>query len=118
MNATRPILPTPQAADVAKALWGMAQLLQALEASPHGVHPEQYRQVVLRVEHLLTQAQDAQLPALDEVLRRFPAVAPLYENLNYAQAGLCRTPVDRAVQAEIATQEVLRRVRSGPQPAR
>jgi len=118
MNDTRSSPPTLQPADSAKALWSLAQLLQALEASPNGVHPGQYRQVVLRVEQLLTQAQEAQLPTLDEVLRKCSAVTPIYENLNYAQAGLCRTPVDRAVQAEIAAREVLRRVRSGPPPAR
>jgi len=40
--------------------------------------------------------------ALHALLAVAPATAEIYENLQYAHAGLCRSPLDRATAAEQA----------------
>ncbi|MCH8855539.1 MAG: hypothetical protein IIA03_04705, partial [Proteobacteria bacterium] len=49
-------------------------------------------------------------PALATVLDHFPAAAELYENLQYAHAGLCRAPLEASLQSELAARELLARV--------
>ena len=49
----------------------------------------------------------ATLPGL---LDHFPAAAEVYENLQYAHAGLCRAPLEMSLQSELAARELLARV--------
>ncbi|WP_119155707.1 hypothetical protein [Caldimonas tepidiphila] len=94
----------------------LARLLERLERSPAGVSPAQYRDVAERLRQALEAAPaDA---ALQAVLDAFPAAAELYENLHYRHAGLCRTPLEPALAAELLAREVIGRAarRSGRPP--
>lgn len=85
----------------------LARLLERLERSAVPVGAEQYRSVVL---HLADEFND--LPAdadLAALLDAHPAAAELYENLHYAQAGLCRHPVGAAAAAELLAREIIAR---------
>ena len=83
-----------------KPLAELSLLLERLERLPRGASPDQYREVVLTIQGMLGKAKAG--AALDEVLQVFPATAELYENLNYAHAGLCRSNQGAAVEAELA----------------
>ena len=86
----------------------MALLLERLETQPLSASAEQYRSVVQRIAALLSAAEpDAALSALLAVA---PATAQLYENQHYAQAGLCKSPLNNALQAEMAASSVLKRL--------
>ncbi|MEO8296581.1 MAG: hypothetical protein ABI574_02100 [Burkholderiales bacterium] len=90
----------------------LAQLLQRLEGSSHPVDAGQYRVVARRLSEALDeQAQDATNDddALAAVLRLFPAAADLYENLRYAQAGLCLAPLERSLGTEMEARSVIER---------
>ena len=92
-------------------LAAMAALLERLERQPRKASAEQYREVVQRVGKLLEEAEPG--VALNALLSVAPAAAELYENLRYAHAGLCLSPLDRATAAEqaaAATIEHARRV--------
>ncbi len=70
---------------------------------------DQYLSVVQKLkEELSTVEQDE---ALTHVLNAFPATASLYENIQYQHAGLCRSSLDVALSAELATRALLARVR-------
>lgn len=85
---------------VNKNLVALARVLDRLERSAEPVDPEQFRSVVARLSAELQSApRDA---GLEAVLETFPSVAELYENLNYEHAGLCRSALETALQAEIA----------------
>jgi methylphosphotriester-DNA--protein-cysteine methyltransferase len=89
------------------ALAAMSRLIERLEHEPLQASAEQYRGVVRQITRLLEQAEpDAQLDAL---LRASPATAEIYENLRYAQAGLCRAPLELALNAELAAGAAIRR---------
>lgn len=89
----------------------MAALLQRLEQQPMRVSAEQYRAVAGHVVALLAQAEpDDHLHAL---LSAAPAAAELYENLRYDVAGLCRSPLDAALNAEIAAGSAIAKARNG-----
>jgi hypothetical protein len=94
------------------SLAAMALLLERLEnqpqGQPEGASPEQYRNVVQRIAALLSTTETDE--ALQTLLAVTPATAELYENQHYAQAGLCRSPLDEALQAELAASLVLRRL--------
>ncbi|MEN9892432.1 MAG: hypothetical protein RLY78_2727, partial [Pseudomonadota bacterium] len=97
-----------------KALAELATLLEKLEREPGSASADQYRHVVERTRaQLQTTERDE---ALERLLRVRPALAELYENLHYAQAGLCRAPLEPALHAELAASALLRRLRqrSGP----
>jgi hypothetical protein len=84
----------------------LSRLLERLERSPEPVGADQYRSVV---EHLGQALQEAPVDeALQALLDAHPAAAELYENLNYQHAGLCRSPLDRALAAELQARDVLR----------
>jgi len=103
MNATQPRM-LPERLSVAFTL---AHLLQKLDVS-QTTAPDQYRSVVSRLSEEL-----GRLPMDDDlqaVLNTFPAAAELYENLNYQHAGLCRSPLERALAAEVKTREVIRKL--------
>jgi hypothetical protein len=98
MNTT-PVTPTNLAV--------LARMLDRLERSGRPVDAGQFRSIVQRVAaQLQAAAHDAQLEA---VLDAFPAVAELYENLQYQHAGLCRSPLDAGLAAESQARAVIQR---------
>jgi hypothetical protein len=102
---------------VHKNLVVLARVLERLERSPVRVDPEQYRAVV---SHLSAELEVAPRDAgLEAVLENFPATAELYENLHYQHAGLCRSPLEPALSAEVDARAALHRARRLPtQPKR
>jgi hypothetical protein len=82
------------------SLAAMASLLERLEHAPLQASAAQYRSVVQRVTTLLDEAEPDM--HLDALLGAAPATATLYENLRYAHAGLCRAPLEQALNAELA----------------
>jgi hypothetical protein len=97
-------------------LAAMAALLERLEGTPHrarAASAAQYREVVQQLGALLARAEPG--AALDAVLAAAPATAQLYENLQYAHAGLCRSPLDQALGAELAASAAIEKARrAGP----
>lgn len=94
----------------------LSQLLQRLDQSTVSVGAEQYRSVVRHLAEELEQLNGD--PSLPRLLDSFPPVAELYENLNYRHAGLCRSPLEPALGAEIqARQAIERAMRRGAKPA-
>jgi hypothetical protein len=93
------------------SLAATAMLLERLDRMPRSASAGQYRSLVQQLETLLDAAQqdpaDATLQALIEGL---PSLAELHENRNYAHAGLCRSPLVPAIEAERATRELLARL--------
>ena len=97
-------------------LAAMAVLLERLErSSPRKATPDQYRDVVHRVTALLEAAEPG--PPLQGLLMAAPATAQIYENLQYAHAGLCLAPLESATAAEQAATAVIERARHAT-PAR
>ncbi len=86
----------------------LAQLLERLERSITPISADQYRSVVRHLSQELGDAEPGE--DLDVLLDTFPAMAQLYENLQYAHAGLCRSPLDASLAAELRAQEVIRRL--------
>jgi hypothetical protein len=83
----------------------LAQMLERLDRSAQAVDAEQYRTVASRLTAELEAApRDA---TLEGVLDAFPAAAQLYENLNYQHAGLCRSPMDASLGAELAARAAI-----------
>jgi hypothetical protein len=84
----------------------LAQLLARMEGRQVPLAADQYRSVV---QHLCKEL--VELPPgenLDALLQAFPATAEVYENLQYAHAGLVRSPLDAALQAELSAREAIR----------
>ncbi len=99
-------------------LASLAALLEKLEQGASAPDPGQYQRLVVSIlAELQRQAAD---PALTALLECFPATAELYENANYQAAGLCRAPLERSVQTEQTTRELLQHLARGPSsnPAR
>jgi len=93
-------------------LLALVQVLRKLEHSRVPVDPEQYRSLVAHITaELQNHAQDAGLEAL---LAAAPELAELYENLNYAHAGLCRSPLDASVRAEQAARDAIAAAKGNP----
>ena len=86
----------------------LAQLLERFERAPAAIPPEQYRSVV---GHLVREIGTVEH---DDTFRRlldvFPATSELYENLQYGHAGLCRSPLEAALEAEAAARDAIARV--------
>ena len=102
MNITRP---NASGADLT-VTYLLAQLLERLEGSA-AVGAQQYRSVVL---HLVDEFKEApQGGAFSALLDAYPAAAELYENLNYQHAGLCRSPLDVALGAELKAKQIIDR---------
>jgi ferritin-like metal-binding protein YciE len=96
---------------VAKNLVTLARVLERLDRSEVAVDPEQYRGVVEHLaDVLLAVPHDA---ALEAVLSASPATAELYENLQYAHAGLCRSPLEPGLKAELAARAAIEAARHG-----
>ena len=111
MKASPPVSPKARLA-VAHLL---AQLLQRLERSPQPVAAGQYRSVV---RHLAEEFEDLHShQGLSALLDAYPAAAELYENLNYGHAGLCRSPLDLALSAELQARQLISRLKAGPSAA-
>lgn len=91
------------------ALASTAMLLERLERLPRSASAAQYRGLVRQLDLLLDEAEGE--PALQSLFEGLPALAELHENRHYAEAGLCRSPLDAAVEAERATLALLDRVR-------
>ena len=96
-------------------LAAMASLLERLENGPRdgarasAASAEQYRDVVRRIDDLLGQAEPG--AAFDALLAVAPATAALYENRQYAFAGLCRSPLEPALEAELAASAAIAKAR-------
>ena len=85
----------------------LAQLLERLEVGVQSRGADQYQSVVRhQVDELGRLATDE---ALGFVLDNFPATAELYENLHYHQAGLCRCPLEAALNAEVQARVAIER---------
>ena len=90
----------------------LAQLLERLDRSDVPVGAEQYRSVV---RHLAEEFDELQSDAgLSKLLDAFPSAAELYENLNYRHAGLCRSPLGIALDAELQARKAIERAQRGP----
>jgi hypothetical protein len=90
-------------------LASMAGLLDRLDDQPLSASADQYRAVARQVSRLLALAEpDIHLQSL---LAEAPAASELYENLRYAQAGLCRAPLDAALSAELEASATIARAR-------
>ena len=87
----------------------LAALLERLDQSTIVVDALQYQSVVRRLSDALAQSDSG--AELDTVLAEFPAAAQLYENLHYAHAGLCRSPLDPALAAEMQARQWLDQAR-------
>jgi predicted NAD/FAD-binding protein len=92
-------------------LAAMAGLLERLEGAPSTASAEQYRGVARQVSALLARAEPDEHLAL--LLNAAPHTAELYENLRYDVAGLCRNPLEAALNAELAATAAIRRARGG-----
>jgi len=83
----------------------LAHMLERLDRSKVAVDPEQYRSVVAHLVQELRQVpHDA---GLESVLEGYPSAAELYENLQYEIAGLCRSPLERSLGAEVAARAAI-----------
>ena len=101
---------------VHKNLVMLARVLERLDRSGEAVDPQQYRSLV---RHLAQELQATPYDAaLDAVLEAFPATAELYENLQYHYAGLCRSPLEPALNAELAARAAIDAARGAVQPKR
>lgn len=85
-------------------------LLEKLDRTPREASAEQYRGVVQRAAALLDAAEPG--PVLEQLLGAMPALAELWENRHYATSGLCRAPLEAAMNAELDAATLLKRLRS------
>jgi hypothetical protein len=109
MNVTKP---SRSRADLT-VIHTLAALLERLEHSAVAVGAEQYRSVVSHLaDELAVVEPDVRLRAL---LDTHPATAELYENLNYRHAGLCRSPLDMALSAELGARDAIARAMRRPE---
>jgi hypothetical protein len=83
----------------------LSQLLERLDRSSEPVGAEQYRSVV---RHLAEELEELKADVeLSKLLAAFPSAAELYENLNYEYAGLCRSPLDVSLDAELRARRLI-----------
>ncbi len=90
----------------------LAQLLERLDASRVPVDGHQYRTVVDSLTRMLSDDSVDWQPLLDES----PAAATVYENMFYNEAGLCRSPLDAAMNAELMARKAIDGARRAPPP--
>lgn len=95
---------------VSKNLVLLARMLERLDRSAVAVDPQQYRGVVEALSEVLRTVPDD--AALQAVLQASPATAELYENLQYQHAGLCRSPLESALNAELAARAAIESARA------
>lgn len=91
----------------------LAELMQRVEARALTIGAEQYRRLALHLGSLLLalDEQPALAEALKALLDTFPAAATVYENQRYAQAGLCRHPLESSLASELKARELIARAR-------
>ena len=95
---------------VPNELLSLVRLAQLLEGIEHrAVDPHQYRLLAEKLGAELSQHQGHE--ALSGLLDHFPAAAEIYENLQYGHAGLVRAPLEMSLASELATRDLLSRVR-------
>ena len=85
----------------------LAELLERLEHSAVPVGAEQYRSVATHLIDAMGQLVPGR--ALAALLDTHPAAAQVYENLNYQHAGLCRSALEPALQAEQQARQAIKR---------
>lgn len=90
----------------------VAHLLERLDASHKPVDAHQYRMVAQRLAQIMRDKPDA---GWEPLLLRSPAAATVYENLHYADAGLCRSPLQASADAELAAHQAIKAA-SQPRP--
>ena len=90
----------------------LARLLERLDASRQPVDAHQYQGVAARLAALLSDPEVDWQPLLADS----PAAAALYENLHYGDAGLCRSPLDAAMRAELLASQAIAAGRTRPAP--
>ena len=89
----------------------LSQLLERLDRSTVPVGAEQYLSVVRHLkEEFAELGTEGSLSAL---LDAYPSAAELYENLNYQHAGLCRSPLESSLEAEVRARQLIERARRG-----
>jgi len=88
--------------DVVHAL---ARLLQRMEANPATMDAHQYRTVVEQLKKAFEKVEPG--PGLQLVLEDAPAASEVYENLRYAHAGLVRSPLEKALNAELEARRII-----------
>ncbi|MDB5856396.1 MAG: hypothetical protein JWQ76_85 [Ramlibacter sp.] len=94
----------------------LARMLERLDGSPVPVDAQQYLGVVDHLREALVAAPyDA---ALEAVLGASPATAELYENLQYQHAGLCRSPLEQGLNAELAARAAIAAARKSAAQAK
>ena len=87
----------------------LAGLLERLERSNEPFDAEQYRSVVKRLADVLANAKSGE--DLAALLDAHPGASQIYENINYQYAGLCRSALDRALEAENEVRQLIVRVK-------
>jgi hypothetical protein len=85
----------------------LAQLMERLEHSKVAVDAGQYQAVVQRLSQALNRVEPGAV--LTAVLDAHPATAELYENIQYANAGLCRAPLDISLATERSAKAAIER---------
>jgi hypothetical protein len=108
MNATHPQA-NPEFSQNLTVMHVLAELLERLDRSSKPVGAQQYRAVAAKLA-----GQFAQTPpsaAMHALLETHPSAAELYENLNYAHAGLCRSALDASVRSEADARALIERAR-------
>ena len=90
----------------------LAHVLQRLEGSRAPVGADQYMSVVAHLSDELGKVEPGE--EFRALLEAYPAAAELYENLNYQHAGLCRSPLESSLTAELKAAEVIRRAARRP----
>lgn len=90
----------------------LAQVFERLDRSAAAVDGAQYRDVALRLAREIDETRDAD--AVQALLAASPAAAQIYENMHYAHAGLCRSPLDAALAAEQIARAAIDAAKRGP----
>ena len=90
----------------------LAEMLEKLDNSGVPVDPDQYRLVVDRLAEALRHTPPGE--GLSALLDTHPAAVALYENLHYQHAGLCRSPLDAALAAEMGAQAAVAKAKRRP----
>ena len=107
MNATKP----PRGKTNLTTVHVLAALLERLENSKVPVGAEQYRSVVL---HLVDEFNEVSHQDLGALLDAHPGAAQVYENVNYAHAGLCRSSLETSLGAELQAKTAIQRAMRPP----
>lgn len=89
----------------------LARLLERVEANAVAVGADQYQALVRRVKLALD--EELPEPALQAVLRAYPATAELYENMHYQLSGLSRSSLERSISSEMLASQFLARMAKG-----